>query len=85
MLFRSDLYVDVFDIDYYRKNQNYYMKRLVSEKLTGNVMLFDVYNILKKKINFSAYIYGIYIYSRRKFKQYLPNKFVIFLKSICNN
>lgn len=81
---KLDEYKNVFDIDAYRANKNYYYKRLVAGTLQKSDMYAGVYPLLKRKISFFAKINGAILYEffvlKAVFKKVMPKSFIVYLR-----
>lgn len=53
---KLDLYNEVFDVNYFKKHKNWYLKELVYYRFSGKHDYYQIYKYLKKEIPFYCYI-----------------------------
>lgn len=54
-----DKYSNVFDVNYYRNNKNWYLKQLLYQKAFGKHDYFEIYQNIKKEIPYSVIIQSL--------------------------
>lgn len=57
---KLDLYKDVFDVEYYRKNKKWYLKQMLIQMANHKHDYFEMYPIFKKDMTLGMHIFKIY-------------------------